>query len=227
MSEQQNLDGGAGLLDESRALTARVVELEEALAQQTALVHEIDHRVKNNLQLISSLMLLQSRRTTDGAARGALRSMLERVTAVATVHRRLFEGDDPRWVDVADVVRDLTGDLALAAGRDDITITLDLEHVFIAASAGAPFALIVNELVGNALKHAFPGRPGRVAVSVALEGETCVLTVADDGVGLDGAAGGFGSTIVQLLGRQLHATQETVTGRDGAGIVVRTPARAG
>ena len=224
-SEHQGRDGGAALLDERQALT-RVAELEEALSRQTALVHEIDHRVKNNLQLISSLMLLQSRRIGDDNTRGVLRSMLERVTAVATVHRKLFQGDDHRWVDVNDFARDLVGDLAMGAGREDITITLDLEHVFIAAASAAPFALIINELVGNALKHAFPDRPGRIAVSVAADGDTCVLTVADDGVGLDGATPGFGSTIVQLLGRQLHATQDTTTSADGVRVVVRTPAKA-
>ena len=99
-----------------------------ALAQKSALLHEVDHRVKNNLQLIASLILLQSRRTTDEAARAALKSVLERVTAVATVHRRLFQGDPLRF-DVADFVRDLTGDLAAAAGRDDLEIALDLDQV--------------------------------------------------------------------------------------------------
>jgi two-component sensor histidine kinase len=204
-------------------LAARVRELEAEVAQKTALFREIDHRVKNNLQLISSLMLLQSRRITDDTARQALRSMLERVTAVATVHRRLFQGDDPQRFDVADFVGELTGDLAMSAGRDDITITTDLEHVAIAASAAAPFALIVNELVGNALKHAFPGRPGAVAVRVAADADECILTVADNGLGMDGASGGFGATIVQLLCRQLHAVQETQTGAAGTRITLRLP----
>ena len=140
--------------------------LEAALAQKSALLHEVDHRVKNNLQLIASLILLQSRRTTDEAAHAALKTVLERVTAVATVHRRLFQGD-PCSFDVADFVRDLAADLAAAAGRDDLEIALDLDHVTIPASSAAAFALVVNELLGNALKHAFPaGRPGRIAVGL-------------------------------------------------------------
>src|SRR5437879_3140436 len=71
--------------------------LAEALAQKDALLHEVGHRVKNNLQLVASLILLQSRRTTDEAARQALKTVLERVTAVATVHRRLFQGDPLRF----------------------------------------------------------------------------------------------------------------------------------
>src|SRR5690606_40563302 len=79
----------AGIL--TRALALRAAEVEVALEQKTALLHEVDHRVKNNLQLISSLMLLQSRRIEDPAARAALRGMLDRVSAIATVHRRLFQ----------------------------------------------------------------------------------------------------------------------------------------
>ena len=102
--------------------------LEAALAEKSALLHEVDHRVKNNLQLIASLILLQGRRTQDPAARQALKTVLERVNAVATVHRRLFRGDVQRF-DVAEFVRDLAGDVAAAAGRGDVAIELDLEPI--------------------------------------------------------------------------------------------------
>lgn len=197
--------------------------LEEALAQKDALLHEVDHRVKNNLQLIASLILLQSRRTADEAARQALKTVLERVTAVATVHRRLLQGDRLRF-DVADFLRDLTGDLAAAAGRDDLEIALELDRVSIPATAAAPFALVVNELVGNALKHAFPaGRGGRIAVSLALAGDACVLTVRDDGVGLGDHPPGFGLMIVELLCRQLHARLETADAQPGVRTTVTLP----
>jgi two-component sensor histidine kinase len=197
--------------------------LEEALAQKSALLHEVDHRVKNNLQLIASLILLQSRRTTDEGARAALKTVLERVTAVATVHRRLFQGD-PLSFEVADFVRDLTADLAAAAGRDDLKIVLDLDHVAIPASSAAAFALVCNELLGNALKHAFPaGRSGRVTVSLADRGTACVLTVTDDGVGLEGAPTGFGMTIVRLLCQQLHAELQVADVQPGVCVVVTAP----
>ena len=207
-------------------LAQRVRELEDALAEKTAQLHEIDHRVKNNLQLISSLMLLQSRRITDETARRTLRSMLERVTAVATVHRRLLQGDDSQRFDVAAFVRDLTGDLAMAAGRDDIEIDLDLQPVVIAASSAAPFALIVNELFGNALKHAYqPGQAGRIGVRVAEEHGDCLLTVSDQGGGRGEAPDGFGATIIQLLCQQLHAQLETQGDETGLQVRVRVPGR--
>ena len=199
------------------------VALEETLARKDALLHELDHRVKNNLQLIASLILLQSRRTADDGARQALKTVLERVTAVATVHRRLVQGDRLRF-DVADFLRDLTGDLAAAAGRDDLEIVLDLEHVTIPAASAAPFALVVNELLGNTLKHAFPaGRDGRIAISLAVVGDACVLTVADDGVGLGDQPPGFGLMIVKLLCQQLHAGLETADAQPGVRTTVTVP----
>lgn len=199
-----------------------------AAGAEHPLLHEIDHRVKNNLQLIASMILLQSRRATDPAARDALRTALERVTAVATVHRRLFQ-DDPLSFEVADFLRDLTGDMAAAAGRNDLQIALELDRVTIPASSAAAFALVANELVGNALKHAFPaGRAGRIAVGLADRGETCVFTVIDDGVGGADAPPAFGSTIVKLLCQQLHAQLQVANGRPGvrATVVIPiTPAR--
>jgi two-component sensor histidine kinase len=197
--------------------------LAEALARKDALLHEIDHRVKNNLQLIASLILLQSRRTPDEAARTALKSVLERVTAVATVHRRLFQADPLRF-DVADFLRDLAGDLAAAAKRDDLEIALDLDDLAVAAAAAAPLALVINELLGNALKHAFPPpRGGRVAVSLRGGEEHFRLSIADDGVGLAGRPPGFGLTIVKLLCQQLHAEFEIVDAGPGVRATVTVP----
>jgi two-component sensor histidine kinase len=206
---------------------ARIRELEAALAEKTAQLHEVDHRVKNNLQLIASLMLLQSRRITDETARQALKTMLERVSAVGMVHRRLFQGEDSHLFEVADFVRDLVGDLALAAGRDDIQISLDLEPVTIQASAAAPFALVLNELVGNALKHAFPvGQRGAISVQLSKADGVCVLTVADDGRGMVEGQKAFGLTIVGLLCKQLHAGLEIAGAGPGVRAVVRAPLQA-
>jgi two-component sensor histidine kinase len=193
------------------------------LARSGDLLAEVDHRVKNNLQLIASLILLQCRQTQDEAAAAALKSVLGRVTAVATVHRRLFQGDPLRF-EVADFVRDLAGDLAAAAGRDDLEIALALDEVTLPSSSAAPFALVVNELLGNALKHAFPaGRAGRISVSLTDQGAACVLTIADDGVGLAEPPAGFGSTIVKLLSRQLHADLAIAEGHPGTCATLSVP----
>jgi PAS domain S-box-containing protein len=211
-------------------LQSRTGELEETLEQKTALLHEVDHRVKNNLQLISSLMLLQSRRIQDENTRQALRGMLERVSAIATVHRRLFQSEDVTRFDVAEFVRDLTSDLAGSAGREGVQLKLDLERAAVPASQAAPLALVFNELISNALKHAFPGdRPGSVAISVHVADGRCRLTVEDDGVGMappTSSSRGFGLTIVQLLSQQLRAELAFEDAQPGVRAVVSIPVTA-
>jgi len=221
MNDPQDGRPGRGAPD------AGAVALEAALAEKNALLHEVDHRVKNNLQLIASLILLQSRRTTDEGARQALKAVLERVNAVATVHRRLFQGDPLRF-DVADFVRDLIGDLAAAAGRDDLEIRLELDQVAIPAASAAAFALVTSELLSNALKHGFPdGRSGRISVSLTDRGDACALVVADDGVGMAGQPPGFGSTIVALLCQQLHADLKIADAQPGVRTTVTVPVAPG
>ena len=211
-------------------VAARTAELRQTIEQKTALLHEVDHRVKNNLQLIASLMLLQTRRVHDPAVRKALGGMLERVNAVATVHRRLFQSDDVERFDVSAFVRDLVSDMTGSARRDDITVRLDLERVDIAASKAAPLALVINELFSNALRHAFPpealdGRKGEIFVGITRQDGDFRIEITDDGVGLETSAssGGFGLTIVQLLCQQLKARSETTPADPGTRVVVHLP----
>jgi PAS domain S-box-containing protein len=212
------------------AVEARTADLTQALQQKTALLHEVDHRVKNNLQLISSLLLLQNRRVTDPAVKNSLRGMLERVSAIATVHRRLFQSDDVERFDVSAFVRDLVNDMMGAARREDIKVRLDLERVDIAASKAAPLALVISELFSNALRHAFPpeamnGRQGEIFVGIARQNGDFRIEITDDGVGQESSAssGGFGLTIVQLLCQQLKARTETTPADPGTRVVVHLP----
>jgi two-component sensor histidine kinase len=199
-------------------------QLEQALEAKTVLLHEVDHRVKNNLQLIASLLQLQARRTPDEATRAAVRGILERVNAIGAVHRRLFQGGDVQRFDLAEFVRDLAGDLAAGARRDDIQLKLDLEAVAVPAAQAAPLALIVNELISNALKHAFPDRPGMIEVCIRRTPAGFELVVADDGVGLpEGGPKGFGSTIVQLLCQQVKAKLAYADAAPGTQAVVAMP----
>lgn len=204
----------------------RTRELTEALEQKTALLHEVDHRVKNNLQLISSLLLLQNRRVQDPAVKASLKGMLGRVNAIATVHRRLFQSEDVERFDVSAFIRDMVADLVGSAARDDIRIELDLERVEIPASKAAPFALVVNELLTNALRHGFPeGRGGRIFIGVRREEGNFRIEISDDGVGFEKGVkpSGFGLTIVQLLCQQLKAKSETTDAEPGVRIVVLLP----
>ncbi len=216
-----------GIRDRLEAAVAeRTHELTQALEQKTALLHEVDHRVKNNLQLISSLLLLQNRRVTDPAVKKSLRGMIERVSAIATVHRRLFQSDDVERFDVSAFVRDLVGDMTGSARRDDITVRLDLERVDVAASKAAPLALVISELFSNALRHAFPeGHGGEIFVGISRADGEFRIEITDSGVGVgnSAASGGFGLTIIQLLCQQLKARSETTSADPGTRVVVHLP----
>ena len=211
-------------------VAARTAELLQTIEQKTALLHEVDHRVKNNLQLIASLMLLQTRRVQEPAVRKALGGMLERVNAVATVHRRLFQSDDVAMFDIAAFVGDLADDTLGASGRSDIKITLDTEAVQVPASLAAPLALIINELLVNAVTHAFPpGRGGDIWVGVHRKNDTLRIEITDNGVGMaranpsDGELVGFGLTIVDLLGRQLRAKIDRQDAGPGVTVTLELP----
>ena len=204
-------------------------QLNLALETQTTLLHEVDHRVKNNLQMVSSLILLQSRSIPDEGVRRSLREMLSRVEALGTVHRRLYQSNDVTRFDVGEFVRDLVTDLVGVAAADDITLTFDLATVTIPAEHAAPIALIVNEIATNALKHAFPdNRRGKLAAQVAAADGHIEITIADDGVGenVTGlSASSFGTTLVRTLGRQLKADVRWANNNPGTRVTMIIPVR--
>jgi two-component sensor histidine kinase len=199
---------------------------ELALERQAARHREVEHRVKNTLQLISSIVLLQGRRAKDDGARQALRAVQQRVAAVSVAHRHVGWSEEAEEVEVAALVREIVSDLAGSAGRDDVAIDLDLEPVTIDGRQGAPMALLVSESVGNCLRHAFPeGRAGRVRVMLRRTGGAFELTVADDGIGMaEGAQPtGFGLNVVQLMAQQLRGKLATDTAQPGLRLTVTVP----
>ena len=198
--------------------------LADTLERQAALQREADHRVKNTLQLISSIVMLQGRRAADEGARQALKSLLQRVQAVSVTHRHVVCEGDHEVVELAALLRELTADLAASAGREGIAVALDLEPTRAPAKHGAPVALLFSEALVNALRHAFPdGQAGRVAVSLHASGDGYVLTVADNGVGARDAPKGFGSTVIQLLAQQLRARLSTEATQPGWKLSVSVP----
>lgn len=212
-------------ISERRAATADGMrDLEAALNAKSALLHEVDHRVKNNLQLISSLLVLQSRRVADPALRTALRGMLERVNAIATVHRRLFQSADVERFDLADFVRDLAADLMAETGRSDIALHLDLEPVSVPAAQAAPLALIINELFANALRHGFRDGGGRLDAAIRRRASGFEIEVVQDRASADAASGpGFGLTIVDLLCQQLSGRWRLEAAQPGVRAIVNLP----
>ena len=205
----------------------RTRDLSQALATQTMLVHEVDHRVKNNLQMIAGLLAMQTKAITDPSARAAMEMMLTRIEALGTVHRRLYQSNDVARFDVAEFARDLATDLVRGSGRDGIRLHLDLEAVEIPVSKAPPVALMMNELITNALKHAFPGdRPGRLSVTVAPDGKYFAIRIVDDGIGMPVEVmeqSSFGKRLIGTLCRQLNASIAWQSSDPGTTVNIRLP----
>lgn len=192
-----------------RAVAARTAELNAALEAKTALLHEVDHRVKNNLQMVSSLILMQARTIPDENIRQSLQDMLSRVEALSTVHRRFYQSDDVARFDVGDFLKDLVNDVVGASRFRNMETRFELVDVDIASGRAAPLALIVNELVTNALKHAFDDTDHPVLTTrIVRTGETFRIDIEDNGIGMGEANGAasFGTKLIRSLGRQLKAT---------------------
>lgn len=204
---------------------AETETLRQALAAQGELQREADHRIKNTLQLISSLVLLHGRRATDLGAKRALKAVQQRVTAVSVAHRHVVRTAGGEEVELSGLIRELAGDLAAAAGRDGIEISLDLEPLTVPARQAAPLALILNEALVNALSHAFPdGGSGRIVLRLGRADGGFELCVADDGAGPPAAASeGFGRTILQLMAQQLHAQLQVSDAQPGLRVAVSVP----
>ncbi len=210
-----------------RDLRETNAKLEQAVETKTALLHEVDHRVKNNLQMVSALILLQSRTIADEGTRRSLREMLSRIEALGTVHRRLYQSDDVTRFDVGAFLRDLVHDLVGIEARDRIVVDYALSAVEIAAEHAAPVALIVNEVVTNALKHAFPdGRKGTLRVALQVIDDLMRIGICDNGVG-EGVTGmskaSFGTSLVRTLGRQLKATVTWADNHPGTRVTIDVP----
>jgi PAS domain S-box-containing protein len=190
-------------------ISRRTHDLQAALDQRTALLHEVDHRVKNNLQVISSLVLLKARRLKDPSTQRVLHSLAERISALSTVHRLLYPVGDVSRFDLAEFLNDLLDDLATLVPPGQVRVDLDVEPVAVSAAKAAPLALLINELVGNAFKHAYPDRRrGRVLVQVTRPDGDLRIVVEDDGIGMDRTTpthDGFGRTLIDMLARQLKA----------------------
>ena len=162
--------------------------------------------------------------------RRSLAAMLERIEALSTVHRRLYQSKDVSRFDVADFARDLVADLLSASGSD-VRSEMDLQPVIISAEKATPVALMINELVTNSLKHAFTEKPdgtreGKIGVKMSRLDGHFNIEVSDDGVGMadGGSDGNFGMRLVRSLARQLHADVDWRDAGPGTRVVVRLPA---
>lgn len=212
-----NLLGGFGITQDITERKQAEQLLKASLSEKEVLLKEIHHRVKNNMQVISSLVSLQADELRDEAMRAVLQDVTHRVRSMAMVHEKLYQSGDLARIDFAEYAQSLLNYLWRAHGgvASGVRLALDMEPVSLSVNVAVPLGLILNELAGNALKHAFPdGTDGEVTVSLRSGPEGQVrLGVRDNGVGLPEGldwkqARSLGLRLVQMLAGQLHAAVE-------------------
>jgi two-component sensor histidine kinase len=195
-------------------------------AEREVLLREVNHRVGNSLQIIASLLHLQANSTTQDDVKAALTNAMGRVAAVAQVHRRLYTSHDLKSVLLNQYLDALLEDLRRSAeGNRMSRLTLKADTVEIDPDRAVAIGIIVNELVMNAVKYAYPDGAGPIHVELHGEGDNLVLSIADDGVGLnvksDPRSTGMGQRIVTAMANKLDASVERDPTHVGTRIVLR------
>ncbi|UCE21937.1 MAG: PAS domain S-box protein, partial [Candidatus Aminicenantes bacterium] len=189
-------------------------QIKASLKEKEILLQEVHHRVKNNMQIISSLLNLQSRHIKDKESLGLFQSSQNRVKSMALIHERLYQSKDFTRIDVAEYVQNLTNHLFITYGisKEAIKLKINIKDIFLDINTAIPCALIINELVSNSLKHAFPnGKKGEIQISMhPLSKGEMELIVGDNGVGMPENANlkntkSLGLYLVSMLAEdQLH-----------------------
>jgi two-component sensor histidine kinase len=212
------------LEDMADAIVGRDASLRDSLAQKDALMREIHHRVKNNLQVISSLLNMQQRSLADPAARSAMSDTRQRITALALIYRALYQGPDLKRVDLRPFLEELTAQLIngeLAHGLA-VRTELKVDPLVIDPDRLAPLALFAVEAITNAQKHAFASRGGTLRLNFTVRGQEAELEISDDGEASEDAlvSTGVGRTLMTAFARQLRGRAELTRNADG-GVTAR------
>ena len=224
----------AALLEEVCQRSFAEDRLKLALHEKEVLLKEIHHRVKNNLQIIISLLFLQAKQNNDPATTGALMDSQTRVRSMALVHEKLYQSENLSSIDFAGYLQNLISNLMVAYGADSrrIRVTVSAKNLPITINTAIPLGLIMNELVSNALKYAFPeGRAGELSIEGHAQGDTMQITVRDNGVGLPATLDwkyteSLGLHLIQTLTRQLKGEIELIRS-PGTGFRLSIPVQVG
>jgi PAS domain S-box-containing protein len=196
--------------------------LTRSLHEKEELLREIHHRVKNNLQIVCSLLHAEEQSTADPDSRDRFAALQHRIRSMAAIHEHLYASDDLSRIDFGAYLQELTAHLARVHGDSRAVLDVETDPLSLPVSTALPVGLIVTELVANAFQHAFPeGGAGTIRVHLQREGDEAVLTVSDDGIGRpaqrpssasqpsDAPADGLGLRLVRGFTRQIKGTFET------------------
>ncbi len=190
----------------------RTAELQNSLQEKNVLLREVHHRVKNNLQVISSLLNLQSLQTKDDEAIAVLKKTKDRVYSMAMLHEALCISDNLARIKLSDYIERLSSHLinSMGSSASNIEIKSRVSEIHLQIEQAMPCGLIINELITNAIKHAFPeGRSGRIMIAVGVQADGRIgMTISDDGVGLPPnlniqTVSSLGLKLVSMLTKQL------------------------
>jgi two-component sensor histidine kinase len=183
-------DLGNSLMLMAHRIQDREHDLRDSVDQKDMLLREVHHRVKNNLQIITSLLNIHDKQIQNNDPHKVINDIRMRVRALALVHRYLYEGSDVRLMNLKPFLTELAQMLVNSLSSPDrrISLNLDIPDVPVQAERGVSIGLLVTEAITNSLKHAFPdNRPGRITLQVIRKGPTsATLVIADDGVGMQG-----------------------------------------
>jgi PAS domain S-box-containing protein len=217
------VNGNEIVLSIARDITDRKTtetRLYVSLQEKETLLREIHHRVKNNMQIVSSMLSLQAARFNSAEIRHAFMKSQNLIKAMAFVHERLYRTESMAHIDIGSFLRQILNELLHAYGRQHISFSLQAPPVQLDAEIAVPVALVVTELVTNALKHAFPSdQQGTVSILISPTSRGTVLfTISDDGIGLpegmdDEHSSPLGLQLVRSLVRQVGGSLEQGAGR--------------
>lgn len=208
----------------NRELTRAVTDKDALLAQQETLIKEVNHRVQNSLQLVVAFLAMQANAENDETLTRHLGEAQRRLSAVALVHRRLYSEDTVTVFDLGRYIEDLLAEMQSSMG-DEWTgrLTMDLAPLLISADAAVQVGLVLVELVINAQKYAYGGKPGPIAITLEKVRNRFRLTVADRGQGRTGNRTGFGTRMLGAMVKRLDGTIEESDNAPGLRFTVSAP----
>ena len=216
----------------ARSLERRQSQLLEAVQQKEILLKEVNHRVKNSLQIVASLFGLQRAQIKDPEARRQFEQAGRRINTVAQIHQRLYQDERVDIVSFDRFLQELCDELSSAMGGDErITLVCEAHACQLPTDQAIPLALVLNEIITNAFKYAYAeGASGEVRVSCHKAGDELVLSVSDNGLPLPDdfdptRSSGLGMKLITALVKQLRASFEVVRHSKGKSFVLTVPTR--
>ena len=220
--------GSFGIMQDITERKETEEKLKKSLQEKIILVKEIHHRVKNNLNVITSLLNTQARRLTDKKAKEAFKDSVSRVYSMSQVHNQLYQSKDLANVNIKQYIKSMSNRTFISYRLNrNVTMDVDVDEIKLSIDNSIPIGLLLNEMLSNALKHAFPkNRAGKICVSLKKQKDNeCELIVQDDGVGI-GKEANFDSTqslglpLIKILTDQMEGTMKVIR-KKGTKFVIR------